>query len=181
MTKRLRSLSLSLILFLAFAAAARSELLKTPPEPLDAYKILSERNIFLPDRSRPDRRAAPPAPVYPSEHFILLRGIVRQGDLYIAFLEDTRNRTTSKARVNDAVAQGRIAQIALDYLEYEKNDKTVKVEIGKTLEGPAMAGPSVESSSPAIAAPAPPPEAGRDQGSALERMRQRRQQELNTR
>lgn len=180
MTRRSLPLSLALVLCLGFVATARAELLKAPAQSWDTYKVLSERNIFLRDRSRPDRRTAPPAPVYPPEHFILLRGIVRQGDQYIAFLEDTRNRTTSKARVNDPVAQGRIAHLALDYLEYEKNNKTVKVEMGKTLEGPAMAGPSVESSSPAIAAPVESSGTS-GQGSALERMRQRRQQELNTR
>ncbi len=153
---------------------------KAPASSWDKYKVLAERNLFLKDRShRSDR---PRAPVYPPEHFITLRGIVRQGDEYVAFLEDARSGATTRVAAKSPAATGHIVSLGLDYVEYEKDGKTAKITIGQNFEGgePAQSSGAV-ASSPGAASTATqaPTAASGEEATALERMRQRREKELN--
>jgi hypothetical protein len=201
-----------------------------PARQWDSFKILSERNIFLRNRSRPYIiRPAPEAadPVISSDdERVVLTGLVQQGKDYIAFFEDTQTGKTTTVQVDALLGKGRVAAITLDTVEYMRDENTTKIEIGSNLAGvtaslptrataASAAAPSAATSTapaPATAtsaagappagvppAPAPvtastpqplnaplPAGAGtsgevKDRGAAsiLERMRQRREQELN--
>ena len=180
---------LALTLCWGFAAAARGDTPAAAPPTWDEYKILVERNMFLRNRTRPVQRVyGSPQPTYPPEHFLVLKGIVRQGNAYTAFFEDTRARATSTAVVGGQMAQGRIVRIALDHVEYEKDGRITKVEMGKTLEGTVSTGastpappapPAATGSASSETKPAAPAAGSEDERAILERLRQRREAELN--
>lgn len=192
MIDRARASGLVWILCLGLAAAAWCEPRQDAPPSWEKYKVLAERNIFLRDRSpraHSTRAAAAPVyPVYPDEHYTVLTGIVRQAEVYVAFLEDTRTGVTSRARADGPVAQGRIVRITLNYVEYEKNGRTVKVDVGESLEGASPAqrsapAPSVTIGATSDSSAGTPPPGGtgaEDERAILERLRQRRQKELKT-
>ena len=139
----------------------------------DRYRVLTERNIFSRDRGQ-RREAAPkitqPTPPSP-ERCIVLKGIAQQGQDLVAFLEDTRTGVTTRARTGDSVARGRLKNITLDRVEYELEERVTAARIGEGLTGAAPA----SETGPVVA----PAAAGKDSEAAiLERMRQKRREEL---
>ena len=154
----------------------------------DNYKVVVERNIFSRDRGRAGERAATAAPQAPPrpERYIVLTGVVQRGEELIAFLENTRTGTTSRARIGDAVAQGRLANITLDYVDYESEGQTARIEIGKNLEG-GVSAPAIPYEFFEAAGASEVSAAGTSEGEAtvsgneaaiLERLRQEREREL---
>lgn len=153
----------------------------------ERYQNLTSNNIFVKDRrpqtSGGSRSSHTPRPESAStERTLVLSGIVQQDGVYIAFVEDTRARTTTKLRIGDALGQGKVAAMTLDAVDYVRDGATVRVEVGKNFEG-AAAGtmPSASSDSGSTpgggsgsaVAPTPGSEAA-----LLERMRQRRLKEM---
>jgi len=189
MNTRIVSGAAAALLIFGLGGAARAASPETPANGWEKYKVLSERNIFLLERSSGARRpfAERTTPTYSPEHYLLLTGIVRQAQEYVAFLEDTRSRAVERVRTDGRVAQGRIARIELDYIEYEANGQTTKVELGKTLEGGDAARVATSGAPVTIANPsgASQPAAaisastGEDAAAVLERLRQKRLSELN--
>jgi len=181
MSDRLTILICAWALCAGFASTGRGEQQDAPAASWDRYKVMGERNIFLRERPRPRPKAeAAPAPVQAVERSVVLTGIVRQGETYIAFLEDTRTGETSRVGAGDAVAEGRIVEIAFDGLVFEKDKKTASIEIGDSLDGASSsASPDAEGSGAATgAAPSSPGLTASDERSILERLRQRREKEL---
>ena len=147
----------------------------------ERYKVITENNIFLRNRSLPARRTVEVSVPVRSPGFSLrLTGIVRQGKEYMAFIENTRTGTTSRVRVNDSLAEIRIVKIALDHIEFEKESKTTKVQLGEKLDG----GSSTQTSASASANGSPggtqttSKTGTADERTLLEKLRQRRQKEL---
>ena len=102
------------------------------------YGILVERNIFSRNRTREtDKRDEKPKNVVQQsahEEFVL-RGISRWSKEYVAFLENTHYSQTKMYRIGDSVAEGKIKNITLDYVEFETKTNVKKVEIGKNMQG----------------------------------------------
>jgi hypothetical protein len=103
-----------------------------------AYQIILQRNIFSRQRgpirrSRDDR----PRPVITRnpESYLLLKGIVQEGGTFIAFIENTQNNTVLRLRDGDNVARGIVKNFSLDSIEYQLEDKTISVGLGRDLEG----------------------------------------------
>ena len=106
----------------------------------DKYKIIVERNIFSRQRGpRVDRdrrrqtAVLPPAPN--PESYVILKGIVQEDGVFIAFLEDTQSGQIIRARKGDSVARGKIKALTLDSIEYEFEDRATNVAMGCDLEG----------------------------------------------
>ncbi len=152
------------------------------------YEMVVERNIFSRDRSRASKSpfAAVKEPAPRPERYIVLRGIVQQGKEHIAFLEDTRTGTTTKARLGDSVAQGQVGNITLDCVEYESNGQTAKIEVGQNLEGGVSPPPIPHEVFDTVGASEVPaagtPEGGAtvsgDEAAILERLREKRRKEV---
>ncbi|UCF17121.1 MAG: hypothetical protein JSW59_06600 [Phycisphaerales bacterium] len=111
-----------------------------PPYSWDTYKIVVERNMFsrqrMPRVDRRRRRQVPVAPPAPEpESYVVLKGIVQQGDTFIAFLEDTQSGQILRVREGDSVVRGRIKTLTLDSIEYEFEDRTTVVTMGLNLQG----------------------------------------------
>lgn len=188
MTKSWRHLWYGLTVTGLLAGSALLTVAADGPEPdgREKYRILEENNFFLRDRSRRDPQPArePPRPPPQPERYIVLRGIASRNGRYIAFLEDTRTRQVMLRSAGETVADGLITAISLDHLKYEKEAETVIVELANTLQGTALtlsgtgepAGSAVRREQDNSRHETAGPE---DRRAILERLRQRRQEELN--
>src|SRR6185437_12172753 len=116
----------------------------------ERYGILSERNIFVRDRSHPttgpgsagynpdqssSAGSSPSARTDP-EHFIALRGVVFEDNAYRAYVENTSSGVLTRLSVGDAIARGKVAEIALDGISYEgPGGKQAWIVVGDDLAG----------------------------------------------
>ena len=180
-------------LLLAAAALGATDRGKKPVRASwNDYTGLIRNNMFLKNRASAIISDTPPGVVAqvttPAQSTVLI-GVVRQDGEYIAFLEDFRTNTTTKARVGDAVCGGRLAGITMEAVEFEHDGVKTRVEVGKNLEGtdkssvaaaaaaatpsaPGEAGAPAATPAAAPAAPPLPPEI------ILERLKQKRLKEL---
>ena len=103
-------------------------------------RVLSERNIF----SRNRVKVAPqPAVELGSiqrtaareEDYLILRGITRQANRFIAYIEDSRTMEIKKVAKEGAIGKGTIKDITLDYITCELEGKSVMVKIGMSMGG----------------------------------------------
>jgi len=106
----------------------------------EKYRLLVDRNIFLRYRRRRTTYRPPttrPAPRRPrdSDQDIVLTGIGNRDGQTVAFFEDTVSEATVRARAGEAVGRGRIRSIWLDGVEYERDGRTTRIEVGRTLQG----------------------------------------------
>jgi len=111
-------------------------------DPWSAYKVIVERNMFSRQRgTRAERfnrdgsemRTPPPAPN--PESYYVLKGIVKENDAFIGFLEDTRGGQILRVRKGESVARGAIKALSLDSIEYQLEDRTITIRMGQNLEG----------------------------------------------
>jgi len=154
------------------------------PVAWERYQTLTNNNIFVKDRrparssSVPSGAASPRREGSSTERAMVLTGIVRHDGEYIAFVEDTRTRATTRVRIGEALGAGRVTAMTLDALDYEKDGAPVRVEVGKNFEGGVVAAlpPSGSAGGDTTSGAAGASAAGWD--SLLERMRQRRLREM---
>ena len=103
------------------------------------YQIILQRNIFSRqrgprvDRSRSQQMVTPPPPN--PESYYVLKGIVQENGVFIAFIEDTQRGQILRVREGDSVARGKVKTFNLDTVEYHFEDRTVTVAMGYDLEG----------------------------------------------
>jgi hypothetical protein len=103
------------------------------------YQIILQRNIFSRqrgpriDRSQRRQMDAPPPPTPESYH--ILKGIVQENGVFIAFIENTQRGQILKVREGDSVARGKVTNFNLDTIEYQYEDSKVTVSMGLDLEG----------------------------------------------
>ncbi len=188
MISRLCKCGVAALLLLVSAADSSGAEGGRAPASWDNYKVVVERNIFHRDRTRVSKTVLAPAdePAPRAERYVVLTGIAQQDNEHIAFLEDIRTGVTAKARIGDSIAQGQLMSITLDYIEYESNGNIAKIEVGENLEGgvsaPATPLDLSEDAGTFEVSSAETPAAGETAGGAeaaiLERLRQRRQKEL---
>jgi len=164
------SWALALILGAVGSAAASAQIEERPWE---GYEILVTRNIFSQVRGRRALEAQPQEP--DPERFVYLRGVMRRAQGFVALLEDTRSGQVISCRSGDHVVRGEVKEVTLDGIRYVQDGAEVAVSVGENLEKGAPAVASGQAAGSAQEAPRPASGAAAD---ALEKMRQRRQQEL---
>lgn len=102
------------------------------------YQVILQRNIFSrqrgPIRQRRAERARPVATRNP-ESYLLLKGLVQEDGTFIAFVEDTQGNRILRLREGDSVARGLVKNFTLDSIEYQLEDQTTSVAVGRDLEG----------------------------------------------
>ena len=124
---------MSLLSSLSFAA---DEGIQEAKGTWDDYKIITERNIF--SRYRTGAVSTPRLRqnvVATEQSYYTLRGITRQLDGYVSFIEDSRTANVTRFKKGDAIGEGEITSHTLDYITYECDGQAIKVEIGMNLEG----------------------------------------------
>jgi len=127
-------------------AAAPTAAPGPPPTTWDSYRVLSERNIFMRYRSRPSggRPSSAPsvrAPVATAEDYLVLTGIIQQGENCVAFIEDTRTGKTAQLQAGDPLGRGRLTQITRDLVQYACDGNFRQISIGANLAGAPVAFP----------------------------------------
>lgn len=158
------------------------------------------RSAPRPPSTRPAPPPPPPKPVDSDQYYVLL-GVGLEGEQYTAFVEDTREGKILTVHPGQAVGRGRLLAVNLDSIHYQRGPASRVVKIGHRLTGDAVATGDFSKSGPAAsgASAAPAPGASGKPGSAepttapasptspsadprlksiIERMRQRRLQEM---
>jgi hypothetical protein len=107
------------------------------------------------------------------EDRLTFRGVLREGAMLIAFVEDAGTGSTLRLKVGDTLGRGSVRELTLDQLVFDVGGKLMRAEIGQTLTGstPAPSTRPAEASSSASSGDSP------EEAAALERLRRRRQQE----
>ncbi len=190
----------ALVLHVAFIAAAfisdgnRAALAAESGEDMgwERYQVIMERNIFLRDRSRPAPTTpisvSPPIRTERPERSLVLVGIVRDNHLHVAFLEDIRTGAVNRYRTGEQAAGGTIAAITLEHLDFDNGETITGISIGHNLAGEAVGGGHTRAPTQlgdgghgtAHSAPSArrPTAISEDQREIIERMRQRRLEQL---
>lgn len=101
------------------------------------YQIILQRNIFSRQRGPIRQRRARTRPVVTRnpESYLLLKGIVQEDGTFFAFVENTQGSSVLRLREGDSVARGTVKNFTLDSIEYQLEDKTISIAIGRDLEG----------------------------------------------
>lgn len=186
MSNRAVVIGVALFLCLVLAAPGHGQETKAPASSWERYKVITQNNIFLRNRVQPTRQtSASSTTVRRPQINLVLTGIMGKDEEYLAFLEDSRTGATSVVRINDPLADGRIAKIEVDRILLERGDRAIEVRIGGSLDVSS----TTETSAPVpvpeqTAATQPPPSTGggtptTDQNAVRDRLRQRRQRELS--
>jgi hypothetical protein len=137
------------------------------------YQVLTERNMFLKNRAKPrvfeakQEEMGPPAPKVETD--VVLSGIVEKDGQLAAFLENSRSGTVRLVRKDDEVGGGKIGAITISGIEYISNGATRTVTVGMTLEGGSIANLGTAKTGSGSS----------DTDSVLERLRKKRQEEMN--
>ena len=162
-----------------------------PPVPREArgkqwedYRILIERNIFSRDRGRAAFEAEAPERTVPREEpaperYVLLRGVVRREGEFVALLEDMRSGELIHTRTGDQLVRGTVNEVRLDGIEYVFAGESRRVSVGENLERSDLPTPlSATVGQTGDTDTVPIPGAGGPAADILERMRQRRERQL---
>lgn len=126
----------ALILFLtAIAWADDAPAPKPAPNSFDAFKILTQKNIFDPNRSIPgqkrDRREETRPP---KVEFLSLVGAMTYGKGDFAFFDGTSSDYRKTVKAGDAIAGYKIAQVTQTNVTLEAEGKTLHMPVGGQLK-----------------------------------------------
>ena len=160
----------------------------TPPvADFSAFKIISDRNIFDPNRS-PRRTGGPPRRAKTVESVTLV-GIMSYGKGDFAFFNGTSSDYKKVLKPSDTIAGYKLASISANSVKLASGEKQVELKIGSQLrreeEGewtlstqsePLATGSPATSASTAKSAPPAAASDGAD-SEVLKRLMQRREQE----
>jgi hypothetical protein len=108
-----------------------------------------------------------------SETGLIFNGVTKTANTIDALVEDTVSSRVLTVKPGDAVARGTVKSITFDTLEYESGGKVIQVHIGQNFTGNEVDTSTI----PTAAATAPAP-TGASPEDILERLRQKRLQEL---
>ncbi len=175
-----------LIPLLAGAAVSKSPASAPASAPTSAratddYRIIIDRNIFTRNR-RAISRSTSIIRMGPATNMgTVLTGVAIQADEPVAFFEDVRSGETTKLAVGQSIEGGQIVSISLDSVEFKSGGMTRTVNLGENLQGVSavFAAPPAAASVPAPATAATSqPAIDKNTADVIERLRQRRLQEM---
>lgn len=163
----------------------------TPIPISENFALLNDRSPFVPWVQRERRSGggrSGPSQVESAEtrqqSNLVFNGVTVTDGKPVAFIEDMTEGRVYQYHVGDSIAGGKVAQITLDAVDYETNGRRTHVTIGENLQG-ASAWDMTYGVAPAMPSTQPtgqPSETSTGSGgsadSVLEKMRQRRLQEL---
>ncbi len=147
----------------------------------ERYRMLITRNIFLQDRRR--ARETRPASTRPSvrseENGLVLTGVGQIGPDRTAFFEDLGTGQTKRVSTGQALYKGKVVMVTLEGVEYEQDGAVHRIAIGQDLSGAAavLSGPGA-TTRPGDGSAAGGATSGANADPVLERLRQRRAQEM---
>jgi hypothetical protein len=128
---------------IAFAAATPSPTSAPTKPSYGDYSVVSEKNIFLRDRTRGSAsRTTNPSPGSTTRHeraveeTLVLTGVVYEDGGFRAYVEDRNNDKILRLAQGDIVGKGRLGQIEIDAVLYQTSTKPpLWIEIGSDFTG----------------------------------------------
>ena len=118
----------------AAPTSARSESSVAPAVPFDSFRLISERNIFNPNRTgRRDRSSEEQAPRL---DVISLIGTMESDRGLRAFFYGSETAFRKALKVGDSVEKFKVAQIAPNVVDLERDGKTLAMRVGQQLRRP---------------------------------------------
>jgi hypothetical protein len=103
----------------------------------DRYGILEDRNVFLKDRTQKPVAPTPttqPTRRTPEESFVLT-GIALEDEGRRAHFENPDTLVVTRVAPGDSLANGRIGEIDIDAVAYDRGDTRTWIEFGADLTG----------------------------------------------
>ena len=186
-----------LFVLVLFALACPSGLGYAASVPgFDSFNIVSERNIFSPNRrpSRPALESSTPE-VAPKTDSITLTGVLISDYGSVAFFDSTQPEYGVDIELGGSIAEHQITEIRIDSLKLTKDGEHIELPVGsglsrqdggkwelvsaenqETVTSEVQDSVSTESSSTATSAEST--SAGSSSSGLLERLRERRRQEI---
>lgn len=127
---------LALILFLAAAARAEdAPAAKPAPNSFDAFKIVTQKNIFDPSRSAPGQKRERGSETRPPKvEYLSLVGAMTYGKGDFAFFDGTSSDYRKTVKAGDAIAGYKIAQVTQTNVTLEAEGKTLHMPVGGQLK-----------------------------------------------
>jgi hypothetical protein len=152
----------------------------------EEYRLVLDRNIFSRDRgARPQPRSFRSSVTRTAEDYLILTGVGAQEGLdRVAFFEDAQSGQLFTVSVGRPLGRGILTAISLDSVEYRAAGVTRRIAVGENLTGVVASAYSLAASSQAdeeggsAATTQPLDTAGKSSNDILEKMRQRRLQEI---
>jgi len=151
----------------------------------EAFKVITQRNIFDPNRSsRSGRPTDSPRPAR-VESFALTGTLSYEKGTY-AFFDGSSASYRKALQIGDSIAGNKVAEITTDHVKLEANGQQIELSVGMQMkkldEGDWQVGGRAESSSAAAPATASNDKAenssGGEDGDVLKKLLQKREQEL---
>lgn len=105
-----------------------------PSGSFDNFRLITDRNIFNPNRTGRRERANEERP--PRADVISLVGTMDSDKGVRAFFDGSENSFRRAVRVGDAVDAYKVVQVAPNVVELERNGKIVAMRVGQQLRRP---------------------------------------------
>jgi len=106
------------------------------PRTLDfsAFQLLTERNIFNPNRStRPARTEIPPAPRNPQVDSFALVGTLGDDGQWTAFFDGSRSELRGRLRLNDTIGDYKVTAISNSGVQLDQGTNSLQLRVGMQL------------------------------------------------
>jgi len=161
------------------ASSAKPSSLAPPARPRDRYDVLVQRNIFMRHEGGPGRSRSSDGPTTrPSRNESwLLTGTAILDDRSVAFVENTTTGAAKRLKVGDLIDGNRVAKIESAGVDIEAGGGTRRVALGASFDGSAA--PTTMPSPAGVDGGAAGEGGSSSEASILERLRARRNQEMN--
>lgn len=155
----------------------------------DAFKIVSQRNIFDPNRAAPGQRREKREEAKPVRiDYLSLLGAMSYGKGEFAFFDGTASEYRKSVKAGDSIAGYKVARVTQTSVTLEAGGKTIEMPVGAQLkrqdEGEwklsATADSFTSSGSPSAGSSSTekkPESSGSEPSDALKRLLERRKQE----
>lgn len=118
----------------ATTPGARSDSAVTPSANFDAFRVISDRNIFNPNRT--GRRERTTEERVPRLDVISLVGTMESDRGLRAFFDGSEGSFRKALRVGESVDKFKVTQIAPNVVELERDGKSFPVRVGQQLRRP---------------------------------------------
>ena len=177
----------TVVLLLATELIGRAQTTNAVARPdYQSFKIITDRNIFDPNRSSRSSRTRTEAPRPARVESFALVGTMSYVNGTYAFFDGTGSAYRKAAKTGDTIAGHKIAEIAADRVKLEANGQQIELSVGvqmkKQDEGEWQLAGRAESSgtsSPATAtAEKTDGASGGEESEVLKKLMQKREQEL---
>ena len=118
----------------ASPAQARPESSVAPSAPFDNFRVVSDRNIFNPNRSGRRERTSEEAP--PRVDVISVVGTMESDRGLRAFFDGSDSSYRRAVRVGESVDKFKVTKISPNVVELERDGKSLSVQVGQQLRRP---------------------------------------------